>query len=290
MTSPTRTPRATSRARAGRAPSLDAACADAIELARGVAEELGGARQVGEHVEAVAEAERVVTHFFACLTPGYAGWRWAVTVARASRARRVTVDEAVLLPGPDALRPPEWVPWSERLRPGDLGVGDLLPTDAEDDRLVPGYQAVPGGELPDEDDEDAAAVWEIGLGRLRVLSTIGRDDATDRWYSGDSGPTAPIATAAPAQCSTCGFYLRLGGSLGRVFGVCANEYAPDDARVVSADHGCGAHSEAAVVPGAPEMAPPILDDLGYDVVGVRSQPHEPGSVDDASPGEDLGHS
>ncbi|WP_141698634.1 DUF3027 domain-containing protein, partial [Streptomyces lushanensis] len=45
----------------------------------------------------------------------------------------------VLLPGPDALLAPEWVPWSERLRPGDMGPGDLLPTEAEDLRLEPGY-------------------------------------------------------------------------------------------------------------------------------------------------------
>ncbi|MSY51566.1 MAG: DUF3027 domain-containing protein, partial [Actinobacteria bacterium] len=31
------------------------------------------------------------------------------------------------------------------------------------------------------------------------------------------------------------------------FGVCGNEYAPDDARVVSVDHGCGAHSQALVL-------------------------------------------
>ena len=30
----------------------------------------------------------------------------------------------------------------------------------------------------------------------------------------------------------------------QVFGVCGNVYAPDDGRAVSADHGCGAHSEA----------------------------------------------
>jgi hypothetical protein len=28
--------------------------------------------------------------------------------------------------------------------------------------------------------------------------------------------------------------------------VCANAIAPDDARVVSVDHGCGAHSEATI--------------------------------------------
>src|SRR5690606_40340532 len=120
----------------------DRLCAEAVVLARAAAEEAAAPGVVGEHEGMVSEGDRVVTHFFECKELGYRGWRWAVTVARASRARIVTVDEAVLLPGPDALLAPEWVPWSERLRPGDLGPGDLLPTDAEDLRLEPGYTGV----------------------------------------------------------------------------------------------------------------------------------------------------
>ena len=45
------------------------------------------------------------------------------------------------------------------------------------------------------------------------------------------------------------------GALSRVFGVCANEYAPDDGRVVSFDHGCGAHSEALVAQTEPLRTP-----------------------------------
>ena len=37
---------------------------------------------------------------------------------------------------------PEWVPWTERLRPGDLGVGDVLPTEEDDARLEPGWNAL----------------------------------------------------------------------------------------------------------------------------------------------------
>lgn len=224
----------------------------------------------------------MVTHRFACRDLGYRGWHWAVTVARASRAKNVTVAEVVLLPGTEALLAPAWVPWSDRLRPGDLGVGDLLPTPVDDPRLQPGW-------APAGDDEDALSIWEPGLGRARVLSQIGRDDAVDRWYSGDRGPRAPIAEAAPASCSTCGFLVTMGGSLRRVFGVCANEYAPDDARVVSFDHGCGAHSEAVVVPNAAAMGGHVLDDLGVEVVHVLPEPGA-GSVDDAPVAEDLGHS
>jgi hypothetical protein len=67
---------------------------------------------------------------------------------------------------------------------------------------------------------------------------------------------------------TCGFLVRLEGSLGRVFGVCANEFAPDDGRVVSLDHGCGAHSEAATPGAAPGAASPVIDELGYDLVDM----------------------
>ena len=58
------------------------------------------------------------------------------------------------------------------------------------------------------------------------------------------------------------------GPLGRVFGVCANEFAPDDGRVVSLDHGCGAHSEAATAPGGYGVVSPVIDEVGYDLVDM----------------------
>ena len=288
MTNATETTPSISR-RAG----VDAALADAVELARAAAVALAGAGYVGEHLGVHADGERLATHDFACLDPAYRGWRWAVTLTRASRSKTVTVDEAVLLPGPDSLLAPEWVPWSERLKPGDLGVGDLLITEEGDDRLEPGYAgSVALDERVDDaaDEIDRVAIWELGLGRARVLSPIGRDDATDRWYSGDRGPTAPIAVAAPATCSTCGFFLPLAGTMRRVFGVCANEFSPGDGTVVSVDHGCGAHSEVAVLPGPIEVTPPVLDEIDYDVIALHPVEHPPGSVDDEAPPEDLGHS
>ncbi|MFF5208026.1 DUF3027 domain-containing protein [Streptosporangium sp. NPDC000396] len=269
-----------SRTRA-RTPALDQACVAAVDLARSAIEETVKPDEVGEHLGVESEGERVVTHHFACLDRAYRGWRWAVTVARASRARNVTVSEVVLLPGSGALLPPEWVPWSERLRPGDLGVGDLLPTAEDDDRLAPAFTGA--------DEPDQQLILEQGLGRARVLSPIGRDRAVRRWHSGDSGPHTPLAHAAPAQCSTCGFYWLLAGALGAGFGVCTNEYAPDDGRVVAADHGCGAHSEAAVLPPQVEPTSPILDDLAYDLAEDSAEADLAGSVDDAA-AEPLGHS
>jgi hypothetical protein len=60
----------------------------------------------------------------------------------------------------------------------------------------------------------------------------------------------------------------MAGPLGRVFGVCANEYAPDDGRVVSLDHGCGAHSEAVSAKAGPGAMPPVIDEVGYDLVDM----------------------
>jgi hypothetical protein len=190
-------------------------------------------------------------------------------VTRASRARNVTVSETVLLPGAGALLAPSWVPWNRRLLPGDLGVGDLLPAEADDDRLAPGFTQT-------DEETDHQMIFEYGLGRARVLSALGRDLAVRRWHSGESGPDTPLAHAAPAQCSTCGFYWPLAGALRLGFGVCANEFAPDDGRVVAADHGCGAHSEATTAPPmVVDQVPPILDDLDYDNLAADEGIGEP---------------
>ncbi|MFC3993473.1 DUF3027 domain-containing protein [Actinoplanes siamensis] len=274
--------RVTSRT-TSRAARLDQVCADAVGVARGAITDVDPA-DIGEHLEAVAEGDRVVTHFFESHLAGYRGWRWAVTVTRVPRSRHVTICETVLLPGPDALLAPGWVPWNERVQPGDLGVGDLMPTAPDDDRLTPGYVL-----------SDDAAVeevsWELGLGRSRVMSQEGRIETAQRWYDGDAGPEAPIATAAPrnARCGTCGFYLPLAGSLRQMFGVCGNLYAPDDGRAVSADHGCGAHSEALLAaPEQPvEELPTVYDDSEVETVAV-SRGH--GSVESGEPAEDYGHS
>jgi hypothetical protein len=242
-------------------PKLDATCAAAVEMAYVAAREVGG-DAVGAHVGIRAEAERVVTHTFAADLPGYVGWYWAVSVARASRAKVATVDEVVLLPGGDALLAPPWLPWSERLRPGDLAPGDVLPTPAADDRLVPGYTAS-GDESVDASAIDAVAT-ELFLGRPRVLSPVGRDEAGERWAEGVHGATARMATNAPARCATCGFLIPLAGSLRGAFGVCANEFAPADGQVVTLDYGCGAHSEAVVTPSEP-LGGVVFDDESIEV-------------------------
>lgn len=229
----------------------------AVELARVAAVELAGADAVGGHEEFRVEDEHTATHYFAAAQPGYHGWRWAITLAHAGGDDPVTVCETVLLPGPDALVAPAWVPWQERVRAGDLGVGDLLPSVPDDPRMVPGY-------LASDDPAVEEVAREVGLGRVRVLSRIGREDAAERWLDG-RGPASDMAKAAPGSCALCAFYLPLAGSLRAAFGVCANEFGPADGAVVHAEYGCGAHSDVEPDTGPVTPVAEVVYDDGVEL-------------------------
>jgi hypothetical protein len=217
---------------------------NALERARAAAiEDARDSKFVGELVSIEHEDERIATYLFESSVAGYVGWRWAVTIIKVDEEAEATIADVVLLPGLDSLLAPEWVPYKDRIEPGDIGIGDIVPTSADDQRLVPGFAS-----LPDDEDLDFAELFEFGLGRARVLSIVGRDAASKRWHSGDRGPNTPIAQYAPLPCHSCGFFIPIAGSLRSSFGVCANALSPEDARVVSVDHGCGAHSEALIVP------------------------------------------
>ena len=234
----------------------------AVDQARAAAvETAGGPELVGEHLGVVREAPgevaegvspealgEVVTHTFASRQAGYVGWHWAVTLAAAPGSDDVTVDEVVLLPGDSALLAPAWVPWHERLRPGDLSVGDVLPSTEDDPRLVPAYTA---DDDSAKDPEGQVVAFELGVGRERVMSAEGRSEAAARWSAGEFGGRAPMARQAPGPCGTCGFWLPLAGSLRLRVGACGNAYAPADGRVVTVDYGCGAHSQATLVADDP---------------------------------------
>nr|WP_277834184.1 DUF3027 domain-containing protein [Rhodococcus sp. D2-41] len=222
--------------------------ASAVDLARAALVDLDEG-VVGAHLGVRAEDEFSATHRFAAELPGYRGWEWVAVVATVPGSDRVTVSELALLPGADALTAPEWLPWDERVRPGDLGPGDLLPPAPQDPRLVPGYVAN-GDPVVDE------MAREVGLGRKQVMSLDGRLDAAQRWYGGAHGPESDMARSAPSICALCGFYLPLAGSLRTAFGVCGNEMAADG-QVVYAEYGCGAHSDTMLPHGAgsPAFAP-----------------------------------
>ncbi|MEP9382688.1 DUF3027 domain-containing protein [Nocardioides sp. KR10-350] len=246
----------------------DPAAVGAVDEARAALVSDVPAADVGDYLGPVVEDELVVTHLFDCTRKGYVGWRWSVTVAKAPGDSPVTVDEIVLVPGGDAIVAPVWVPYRDRIEPGDLSPGDLLPVADDDPRLVPTYSF---GDDPLDSDDKAQirqVAQDLGLGRVRTLSPEGFDLAAERWYAGAGGPSSPLAQAAPDQCHSCGFLLRLTGHLAAYFGVCANGDANDDGRVVSLDHGCGAHSEVRLAKKhEPKPLPePVFDTLTIDEV------------------------
>lgn len=252
-----------------RAPKLDQIAADAVDLARDAAAEVAGADAVGDYVGAVAEpGDRLVTHYFESKLVGYPDWRWAVTVVRASRAKYATVNEVSLLPKEEALLAPKWVPWEDRIEPGDIAPGLIMATPDNDPRLEPGFAA---RDLPADAD---AAEWvqlrttvaELGLGRERVMSRFGRDQAAERWIKGDPGKHNDLSREAPANCASCAYFVPLRGSLGTLFGACANAYSPSDGKVVHLDHGCGGHSDVVEQERPKALPAPVFDTIGVDEV------------------------
>jgi len=255
-------------------PSPDAVLSSAADLARAAVLEIAPADHVGDHVGVSTDTDGLATHTFACLARGYRGWAWAVTVAVVPHGEAATVSEVVLLPGDDAILAPVWVPWTDRVRAGDLNPGDLHPTSPDDPRLEPGYG---GADALEADDETSSTLtplrpeqWQLGLGRETVLSAYGRGVAADRWYDGDFGPDSPMAKAAPGHCRGCGFLQPIGGLLGQAFGLCANEFGADG-RVVALGYGCGAHSSVRELEGTGiPVTEIVIDENVLDSLDLRS--------------------
>lgn len=118
---PEETPKKPAARRPVRRPSKpDAVLAAAVDVARAGLLEVVPETELGEWIEAVPEADRLVTHRFSANRAGYRGWQWYATLARVPRGKAATVCEVGLLPSADSVLAPEWVPWSERLRPEDV--------------------------------------------------------------------------------------------------------------------------------------------------------------------------
>lgn len=119
-----------------RTDKVDEIIAAAKDIALAGILEITNSESVGPVHHLRGEEERLSTHLFECALPGYRGWFWFATLARAPRSKHVTVCEVGLLPGDDALLAPEWVPWSDRVRPDDIESDEDYDTsdivDAED--------------------------------------------------------------------------------------------------------------------------------------------------------------
>lgn len=125
----------------------DAFLAASVDVARAAVEGIAPAEQIGEHLGAKSEGDRLVTHLFESKLPGYGGWQWYAVLTRNSRSKVVTVDELGLLPSEDSILAPEWVPWAERVRPEDAQQDDDAEARAGD---------APAGDAPRDTADDAA--------------------------------------------------------------------------------------------------------------------------------------
>lgn len=233
---------------------------DAVAAARAALLDAVDPATVGDHEQLVAEPDGVVLHYFAADLPGYRGWSWVVSTSEVDGL--TTINDVVLLPGEAAIVAPAWTPYRERIKPGDLGPGDVLPPDEDDVRLAPSWAEGDG----ETQTPDRFYARDIGLGREWVLSAEGRDMAAQRWNDGAHGPQVAIAQQAARPCRTCGFLVSLAGPLADSFGVCANGMATDDGKVVAFDHGCGAHSGARISRSArpQKLSPPVVDTFATD--------------------------
>lgn len=178
---------------------LAAVLTGAVDQARAAVVEFSGPDSVGDYLGVSYEDPTAATHRFLAHLSGYQGWQWAVVVAAYPGADHATISEVVLIPGPTALLAPDWVPWDERVRPGDLSPGDLLAPAADDPRLVPGY-----ADSGDPQVDETAA--EVGLGRRWVMSALGRSEEPNAGTPGTTvrtrrWPARPSACAATAVSS-----------------------------------------------------------------------------------------
>jgi hypothetical protein len=136
----------------------DAVLAAAVDVARAAVETIAAAEQIGRHLGARTEGDRLVTHLFESKLAGYGGWQWYAVLTRNSRSKVVTVDELGLLPSEDSILAPEWVPWAERVRPEDAQDEESADQDAQDEESAESVPAVAGQDADEPDVADADAV------------------------------------------------------------------------------------------------------------------------------------
>lgn len=122
-------------------PQMPSEQPDPRDIARAVAMDVADApEQVGEVVDAIELGDNVTDFRLAADVRGYEGWQWSVTLYHDTEVGTWTVNESSLVPTDDALMPPAWVPWKDRLEPTDLAPTDSIGTDPDDPRLEGGFR------------------------------------------------------------------------------------------------------------------------------------------------------
>lgn len=134
---------------------LDDFLAQAVDVARDRLLEVVEADQLGEHLSATADGERLVTHRFAAKVAGYDGWVWFISMARVPRSKEATVCELGLIPGEGALLAPEWVPWSARVTAEEIESEESEHDDAASEGEEPADTVDASSEVEVTEDDSA---------------------------------------------------------------------------------------------------------------------------------------
>ena len=175
----------------------DAFLAAAVDVARAAIEGIAPAEQIGAHLAAKSEGDRLVTHLFESKLAGYGGWQWYAVLTRNSRSKVVTVDELGLLPSDDSILAPEWIPWAERVRPGDEQGEDEPGDTATAAPREDADEATPDADAAPEVDSDDADGNADGAGD-EYDTDAPEDDSVDDAREDDAG-AAPEGEQAAAE-------------------------------------------------------------------------------------------
>lgn len=135
------------------------------ETAYAAAIEAAPRNGVGSIVDTIDEGDGVTTFLFEAKLKGYVGWRWSITVFEQADSAAATISEVLLMPGPDSLVAPDWVPWSERL-------ADYKALQAELEAQA-ALDAAEAEDADDEDDEDE----DLDESDEAVLDEVDTDEA-----------------------------------------------------------------------------------------------------------------
>lgn len=157
----------------------DPALLAAEPLARDALLEITTDAAVGPLTGSIVEGDGVLTLLFDCMMPGYPGWNWAATVARADADAAPTVLEVTLLPAEGAITAPEWVPWADRLAElAEKEAADAEGSDGDDDDDVDDESQE--DDIDGEDDDDDIDETDLVDDELDdALDHLDEDDIID---------------------------------------------------------------------------------------------------------------
>ena len=126
-----------------------------IALAHTGLDGVASAAEIGAE-PSIERGEATATVSFPSLLPGYPGWRWEVVLSD-GEGGQWGVLETHLVPGPDALVAPDWVPWADRLEEYRRSEAERLEAEADDE------DDVDEDDL-DDDDLDGVDIDQLDLG------------------------------------------------------------------------------------------------------------------------------